>query len=59
MKTVKVWVYGRQNPIIFEDVEEYSETLKALVIIQEKMYQTIATKIFKQSLQMYEVTELR
>ena len=59
MKTVKVWVYGRQNPIIFEDVEEYSETLKALVIIQEEMYQTIATKIFKQSLQMFEVTELR
>lgn len=59
MKTIKVWVYGRQNPIIFEDVEEYSETLKALVIIQEEMYQTITTKIFKQSLQMYEVTELR
>ena len=59
MKTVKVWVYGRQNPIIFEDVEEYSETLKALVIIQEEMYQTIATKIFKQSLQMYVVTEVR
>ena len=59
MKTVKVWVYGRQNPIIFEDVEEYSETLKALVIIQEEMYQTIVTKIFKQSLQMYEITDLR
>lgn len=59
MKTIKVWVYGRQNPIIFEDIAEYSETLKALVIIQEEMYQTIATKIFKQSIQMYEVTELR
>lgn len=59
MKTVKVWVYGRQNPIIFEDIAEYFETLKALVIIQEEMYQTIVTKIFKQSLQMYEVTEVR
>lgn len=59
MKTIKVWVYGRQNPIIFEDIEEYSETLKALVIIQEEMYQTIATKIFKQSIQMYEITEVR
>ena len=59
MKTVKVWVYGRQNPIIFEDVEEYFETRKALVILQEEMYQTITTKIFKQSMQMYEITDLR
>lgn len=59
MKTIKAWVYGRQNPIIFEDVEEYLETRKALIILQEEMYQTITTKIFKQSLQMYEVTDLR
>ena len=59
MKSIKVWVYGRQSPIIYEDVEEYFETRKALVIIQEEMYQTISTKIFKQSLQMYEVTDLR
>lgn len=59
MKTIKAWVYGRQNPIIFEDVEEYFETRKALTIIQEEMYQTITTKIFKQSLQMYEITDLQ
>lgn len=59
MKTIKAWVYGRQNPIIYEDVEEFFETRKVLVILQEEMYQTITTKIFKQSLQMYEVTDLR
>lgn len=59
MKDVKVWVYGRQNPIIFPSVEEYYETRKALVILQEDMYKTITTKIFKQSIQMYEVTDLR
>ena len=57
MKDIKVWVYGRQNPIIFSNVEDYFETRKALAIVQEDMYKTITTKIFKQAIQMYEVTD--
>lgn len=57
MKEIKVWVYGRQNPIIFEDVEDYFETRKALVIVQDDIYKTMTTKIFKQSLQMYNVSD--
>lgn len=58
-KDVKVWVYGRPKPILFVNVKEFYETRKALVIIQEDMYQTITTKIFKQSIQMYEITDIR
>ena len=57
MKDIKVWVYGRQNPIIFPNVEDYYETRKALTIIQGDMYKTVTTKIFKQAIQMYEVTD--
>ena len=59
MYTIRVWVYGKQNPIVYPDVEEYYDTRKALIIIQETIYTTTTTKIFKQSLQMYDVTEER
>ncbi len=58
-KDIKVWVYGRPKPILFVNVEEFYETRKALIVIQEDMYQTITTKIFKQSIQMYEKTDMR
>lgn len=59
MKQISVWLYGKQNPTVFEDVEDYFENRKALVIIQEEMYTTTITKIFKQSLQMYKVIDKR
>lgn len=59
MKQISVWLYGKQNPTIFEDVEDYFENRKALVIMQEEMYSTTITKIFKQSLQMYKVIDKR
>ena len=59
MYTLKAWVYGRQNPLIYPDVEEYYDTRKALIIIQDTLYTTTTTKIFKHSLQMYEVTQER
>lgn len=59
MKQISVWLYGKQNPTVFEDVEDYFENRKALVIIQEEMYLTTITKIFKQSLQMYKVIDKR
>lgn len=59
MKQISVWLYGKQNPTVFEDVEDYFENRKALVIIQEEMYSTTITKIFKQSLQMYKVIDKR
>lgn len=58
-KDVKVWVYGRPKPIIFVNVEEFYETRKALEIVTEDMYSTITTKIYKQAIQMYELTEQR
>lgn len=59
MKEISVWLYGKQNPTVFEEVEDFYETRKALVIIQEEMYFTTTTKIFKQSLQMYQVVDKR
>ena len=59
MKEIHIWLYGKQNPIVFECVEDYFESRKALVIIQEDMYKTTTTKIFKQSLQMYKVFDQR
>mgnify|MGYP003291567518 FL=1 len=59
MKQISVCLYGKQNPTVFEDVEDYFENRKALVIIQEEMYYTTITKIFKQSLQMYKVIDKR
>lgn len=57
MKDIKVWVYGMQKPLIFSNVQEFFETRKALAIVQEDMYKTITTKIFKQAIQMYEITD--
>lgn len=57
MKNIKVWVYGMQKPLIFTDVEEFFETRKALALVQEDMYKSITTKIFKQAIQMYEITD--
>ena len=57
MNEIKVWVYGRQHPIIFEDIEEYYETRKVLEIVQKDMYKTTITRIFKQSIQMYEIID--
>ena len=57
MKDIKVWVYGRQQPILFSNVEDYYETRKALTVIQEDMYTAVTTKIFKQAILMYEVTD--
>ena len=57
MKEVHVWVYGRNNPVVFEDVEDFFETRKALAIVQEDIYKTTTTKIFKQAIIMYEVID--
>ena len=57
MKDINVWVYGRQKPLVFMNVAEFFETRKALVVVQEDMYESITTKIFKQAIQMYEITD--
>ena len=59
MKEIRVWLYGSFNPLKFEFVEDYHETRNALILIQEDMYKTTTTKIFKQSLLRYEVMEQR
>ena len=56
MKEIKVWLYDRMNTIIFEGVEEFYETRKALSIVQYYPYKTVTTTLYKQSIQMYEVT---
>lgn len=57
MKDIKVWVYGRQKPLLFVNVEDFYDKRKVLEIVQEDMYETVTTKIFKQAIQMYEVTD--
>lgn len=55
MIEIHVWLYGRENPIIFKPVEEYHDTRKSLDIIQEERYLETRTRIFKTSLQRYTV----
>ena len=59
MRDLRVWVYGKVNPIVFEDIEEFYDTRKYLKVIQETMYTTMTTVIYKQSLQRYTITETR
>ncbi len=59
MRNIKVWLYGTFNPLKFEDVEDYHETKDALIIVQEEIYKTTITKIFKQALLRYEVENIR
>jgi len=59
MRDLSVWLYGKVNPIVFEDIEEFYDTRKYLKVIQETMYTTTTTIIYKQSLQRYAITETR
>ena len=59
MTEIHAWLYGRENPIVFEFVEEYHDTRKTLDIIQEEQYLETRTRIFKTSLQRYTVFEHR
>lgn len=59
MRDLRVWLYGKVNPIVFEDIEEFYDTRKYLKVIQETMYTTATTVIYKQSLQRYTITETR
>ena len=59
MRNIKVWLYGTFNPLKFENVEDYNETKDALIIVQEEIYKTTITKIFKQALLRYEVEHNR
>ena len=59
MKQITVWIMSESKPIIFEDVEDFFENRKALAIIQEDMYITRTTKIFKDFIVRYTVTDER
>ena len=59
MRDLSVWLVGKVNPIVFEDIEEFYDTRKYLKVIQETMYTTTTTIIYKQSLQRYTITETR
>lgn len=59
MRDLRVWLYGKVNPLVFEDIEEFYDTRKYLKVIQETMYTTETTIIYKQSLQRYTITETR
>ena len=59
MRDLSVWLYGKVNPLVFEDIEEFYDTRKYLKVIQETMYTTTTTIIYKQSLQRYTITETR
>lgn len=59
MRDLSVWLYGKVNPVVFEDIEEFYDTRKYLKVIQETMYTTTTTIIYKQSLQRYTITETR
>lgn len=55
MTTIHAHLYGKPKPLVLENVTEYYETRKALIIVQEDMYIRTTTTIYKQSLQMYNV----
>ena len=59
MKQITVWLMGETKPIIFEGVEDFFENRKALAIIQEDMYIMRTTKIFKDFIVRYTVTDER
>lgn len=59
MRDLSVWLFGKVNPVVFEDIEEFYDTRKYLKVIQETMYTTTTTIIYKQSLQRYTITETR
>jgi hypothetical protein len=59
MRDLSVWLFGKVNPIVFEDIEEFHETRKYIKVIQETMYTTTTTVIYKQSLQRWTITETR
>jgi len=56
MKQITVWIVNEPKPIIFEGVEDFFENRKALAIIQEDIYITRTTKIFKNFIVRYTVT---
>lgn len=58
-KDVTVWIYGRLKPLVFVNVEEFYETRTTLEIITKDIYSTTTRKIYKQAIQMYELTEQR
>jgi hypothetical protein len=57
MTDIYVWLYGKQNPIKYENIFNYYETREALVIVQEELYLSTTTKIFKKCLQAYQIVE--
>ena len=57
MKQITVWIANEPKSIIFEGVEDFFENRKALVIIQQDMYITRTTKIFKNFIVRYTVTD--
>ena len=59
MRDLSVWLYGKFNPIVYENIEEFYDTRKYLKVIQETMYTTTTTIIYKQSLERYTITETR
>ena len=59
MKEIHVWVTDRHEPIVFEDVQLYRETRRGLEIIQEEMYLTITTVIYRQNLLRYKLFDQR
>ena len=59
MTIIQVWLYGSQNPLIFDNVDGFYETRHAIEIVQLDMYQDIRTKIYKQCLQYYKKIETR
>ena len=59
MTEIQVWVYGRTNPIIFEDVEEVYDKRGYIEIVQLAKYCDTVTKFYKQSIQYWKKIETR
>ena len=59
MTEIHVWLYGKECPLIFKNVDEFYETRHAIEIIQLNKYNDVRTKIYKQSLQYYRKVETR
>lgn len=59
MKEVEVWVTDRQQSLSFVDVDYFHETRKSLEIIQEDLYTTTTTVIYKSNILRYKVFEHR
>ena len=59
MTTIIVKVTNKQDALKFENVEHYYETRKWLEIVQEKAYITTVTKIRKEDILRYSITDKR